>query len=112
MKSLPEDNGLFMPEFIPTLPKEFFTNLESSSFTEIAFEVAKQYLSPDLSLEEIKNITDDAINFPVPLVELEKGTFLLELFHGPTLAFKDVGARFMSRTMALLNKNQSNKLTI
>lgn len=112
MKSLPEDNGLFMPEFIPTLPKEFFNNLESSSFTEIAFEVAKQYLSPDLSLEEIKNITDDAINFPVPLVELEKGTFFLELFHGPTLAFKDVGARFMSRTMALLNKNQSKKLTI
>jgi threonine synthase len=112
MKSLPEDNGLFMPETIPTLSPEFFNNIERSSFSEIAFEVAKQYLSPDLSLEEIRKITDDAINFPVPLVELDKGTFMLELFHGPTLAFKDVGARFMSRTMALLNKNQSKKLTI
>ena len=112
MKSLPEDNGLFMPETIPALSPEFFENIERSSFSEIAFEVAKQYLSPDLSLKEIREITDDAINFPVPLVELEKGTFMLELFHGPTLAFKDVGARFMSRTMALLNKNQSKKLTI
>ena len=112
MKSLPEDNGLFMPETIPALSPEFFNNIERSSFSEIAFEVAKQYLSPDLSLEEIRTITDDAINFPVPLVALEEGTFMLELFHGPTLAFKDVGARFMSRTMALLNKNQSKKLTI
>ena len=112
MKSLPEDNGLYMPESIPLLPSSFFDNIQHYSFSEISFEIAKHFLHPDLSLSEIKNITDDAINFPVPLVHLDEQTFVLELFHGPTLAFKDVGARFMSRTMALLNKNQNKKLTI
>ena len=112
MKSLPDDNGLYMPETIPVLPTSFFENIQHYSFSEIGFEVAKHFLHPYLSLAEIKNITDDAINFPVPLVELDENTFILELFHGPTLAFKDVGARFMSRTMALLNKNQDKKLTI
>ena len=112
MKSLPEDNGLYMPESIPALPSSFFENIQHYSFSEIGFEIAKHFLHPDLSLSEIKNITDDAINFPVPLVELDEQTYILELFHGPTLAFKDVGARFMSRTMALLNKNQDKKLTI
>lgn len=112
MKSLPEDNGLYMPESIPVLPSSFFENIQHYSFSEIGFEIAKHFLHPDLSLSEIKNITDDAISFPVPLVELDEQTYILELFHGPTLAFKDVGARFMSRTMALLNKNQDKKLTI
>jgi len=112
MKSLPEDNGLYMPESIPVLPTSFFENIQHYSFAEIGFEIAKHFLHPDLSLSEIKNITDDAINFPVPLVQLEEQAFILELFHGPTLAFKDVGARFMSRTMALLNKNADKKLTI
>lgn len=112
MKSLPEDNGLYMPESVPVLPSSFFENIQHYSFSEIGFEIAKHFLHPDLSLSEIKNITDDAINFPVPLVELDEQTSILELFHGPTLAFKDVGARFMSRTMALLNKNQDKKLTI
>ncbi len=112
MKSLPEDNGLYMPESIPALPHSFFENIQHYSFAEIGFEIAKRFLHPDLSLSEIKNITDDAINFPVPIVQLDDQTFILELFHGPTLAFKDVGARFMSRTMALLNKNENKKLTI
>lgn len=112
MKSLPEDNGLYMPESIPVLPASFFENIQHYSFSEIGFEIAKHFLHPDLSLSEIKNITDDAINFPVQLGELDEQTYILELFHGPTLAFKDVGARFMSRTMALLNKNQDKKLTI
>ena len=112
MKSLPEDNGLYMPESIPVLPHSFFENIQHYSFAEIGFEIAKHFLHPDLSLSEIKNITDDAINFSVPLVQLDNQTFILELFHGPTLAFKDVGARFMSRTMALLNKNENKKLTI
>ena len=112
MKSLPEDNGLYMPESIPVLPHSFFENIQHYTFAEIGFEIAKHFLHPDLSLSEIKNITDDAINFPVPLVQLDDQTFILELFHGPTLAFKDVGARFMSRTMALLNKNENKKLTI
>ena len=112
MKSLPEDNGLYVPESIPALPHSFFENIQHYSFAEIGFEIAKRFLHPDLSLSEIKNITDDAINFPVPIVQLDDQTFILELFHGPTLAFKDVGARFMSRTMALLNKNENKKLTI
>ena len=112
MKSLPEDNGLYMPDSIPVLPHSFFENIQHYTFAEIGFEIAKHFLHPDLSLSEIKNITDDAINFPVPLVQLDDQTFILELFHGPTLAFKDVGARFMSRTMALLNKNENKKLTI
>jgi threonine synthase len=112
MDSLPPDNGLYMPEYIPNLPDGFFKNIEGSSFAEIAYEIAVPFLSPDLSLTEIRTITDDAINFPVPLKKLRDNTFILELFHGPTLAFKDVGARFMARTMAFLNRNENSKLTI
>lgn len=112
LKSLPEDNGLFMPETIPVLPEAFWKNISSMHFADIAVEVARLYLQDDIDDKDIVELTRDAINFPVPVVELEKDTYVLELFHGPTLAFKDVGARFMARVMALLNKGEKKKLTI
>lgn len=112
LKGLPDDNGLFMPVRIPVLPEKFWKNISSLHIDEIANEVASLYLSDDLPADVIRKITSEAMNFPVPLVKLNGNTFFLELFHGPTLAFKDVGARFMARTMALLNRDENKKLTI
>ena len=112
LKGLPDDNGLFMPERIPVLPEEFWKSISTLSIDEIANEVASLYLGDDLPAETIRKITSEAMNFPIPLVKLNGNTFCLELFHGPTLAFKDVGARFMARTMALLNRDEDKKLTI
>ncbi|MBK9525535.1 MAG: threonine synthase [Bacteroidetes bacterium] len=112
LKGLPADNGLFMPERIPLLPESFWKNISDYSFGEIADTVASMYLSEDMPVETIRQITHEAMNFPVPLVQLDQHTHILELFHGPTLAFKDIGARFMARVMAWLNRNANEKLTI
>lgn len=112
LKGLPADNGLFMPERIPLLPEAFWKNISDYSFAEIADTVASLYLSEDMPVEIIEQITREAMNFQVPVVQLDQQTHILELFHGPTLAFKDVGARFMARVMAWLNRNENEKLTI
>lgn len=112
LKGLPEDNGLFMPEFIPQLPESFWKNIGAFSIGEIANEVASLFLEGDIPKNKIEELTLDAMNFPVPLVGLDERTSVLELFHGPTLAFKDVGARFMARVMSWLNRNENSKLTI
>lgn len=110
--SLPADNGLYMPVDIPVLPKEFITNLPGYSFQEIAFEIARNLIGDDIPSEELKRIIEEAINFDAPLVALEDGTFVLELFHGPSLAFKDFGARFMSRVMAYFADQQDQVLDV
>ena len=107
LNGLAEDEGLFMPTKIPKMKKEFFENIEKLSFQEIAFEVAKQLLSKDISAKKLKQIIDEAINFDAPLVKLEENIYCLELFHGPTLAFKDFGARFMSRLISYFNKKET-----
>ena len=107
LNGLAEDEGLFMPTKIPKMKKEFFENIEKLSFQEIAFEAAKQLLSEDISVKKLKQIIDEAINFDTPLVKLEENIYCLELFHGPTLAFKDFGARFMSRLISYFNKKES-----
>lgn len=112
LKGLPEDNGLFMPEFIPQLPAKFINELRNKSFQEIAFEVAKVFLNDDVPEAEIKRIVEAAISFEAPLVKLDDKTFILELFHGPTLAFKDFGARFMAQLMSYLIRDQQKKITI
>lgn len=110
--SLPADNGLYMPVDIPVLPKEFIANLPEYSFQEIAFEIARNLIGDDIPSGELKRIIEEAINFDAPLVALEDGTFVLELFHGPSLAFKDFGARFMSRVMAYFADQQDQVLDV
>ena len=99
IKGLPRDKGLFFPEHVPVLPPSFFEALPDKTLPEIAFEVLKDYTAPDLSPAELHAICEEVFTFPIPLLQVEKGIFALELFHGPTCAFKDVGARFMSRCL-------------
>lgn len=112
LSGLAPDGGLFMPENIPVLPKDFFETLNLMTFREIAFEVVQPFLAADVPEFALKKMIEDAFNFDVPLVQLEENIFVLELFHGPTLAFKDFGARFMARLMAFLNQNTDKELTI
>jgi threonine synthase len=98
--SMPQDKGLYMPVEIPALPKEFLAKLDQYTLPEIAFTVAKHLLVGAIPDDDLKALIDDAINFEAPVVELEEDIYVLELFHGPSLAFKDFGARFMSRVMA------------
>ncbi len=112
LQSLPPDNGLYMPLEIPKLSDNFLNNLSSMSFQDIAYEVTRHYLSDDFSGAEIIDIVVAAINFPAPMVTLREGLHVLELWHGPSLAFKDFGARFMATVMGRLVENEREKLTI
>ena len=108
-RGLPPDNGLYMPHVIPKMPDSFFENIDKMSITDIAFEVSKALLSDDISEDDLKMIVERAIDFDAPLVEIEKNTFILELFHGPSMAFKDFGARFMASLMSyFLQKSQKD----
>lgn len=111
-KGLPEDNGLYMPEFIPQLPDNFINNLKNHSFQSIAFEVAKSMIGDSIPESDLKNIVESAIDFPAPVVRLDDDTHILELFHGPSLAFKDFGARFMAQLMSYFNRNDDKELVI
>ena len=100
---LAPDGGLYMPDELPKLPKAFFRNISEMSLTEIAFVVCDTLFGDVLSSSVIKKIVDDAISFPVPLKRLEANRYVLELFHGPTMSFKDLGARFMAGLLAHLD---------
>ncbi|MBK8363733.1 MAG: threonine synthase [Bacteroidetes bacterium] len=110
--SLPPDNGLFMPEKIRQLRPEFLLNLKNENVASIGYEIAKTLLGDDIPDDILKKICDEAFNFPVNVVNVQKDTYVCELFHGPTLAFKDFGARFMSRIMSYLNRKHTTPLTI
>ena len=110
-KGLADDNGLFVPEFIPTLPADFFATIETRSLKEIAFEVMHPFMSDVLSDEEIKHICNDTFTFDIPLKKIMNNTYALELFHGPTAAFKDVGARFLANCYEVMG-NAKNKSLI
>ena len=99
VKGLAEDRGLYMPEEIKKLPKEFFDNIENYSFQEIACVVADAFFGEDVNAEDLKKIVCETLSFETPLAQVEDNIYSLELFHGPTLAFKDVGARFMARLL-------------
>jgi threonine synthase len=111
-KGLPDDNGLYMPEFIPKLPASFFENIKDYSLQEIAFEVTKNLFQGAIPDEDIKMIVNKAIDFPAPLVKLDDETHILELTHGPSLAFKDFGARFMAQLMSYFNQGNDKELVI
>ena len=109
---LAPDQGLYMPDEIPVLPKEFFDQLPKMTFKEIGYEVIGTLFREDLSEVQIKELVDHTLAFDAPLVEVEDGIFSLELFHGPTLAFKDFGARFCSRLMSILMEGESRKVRV
>jgi threonine synthase len=110
--SMPQDKGLYMPVVIPQLDPEFIQNIEKYSLPEIAYQVASTLLKDEIPAEDLKALIDDAINFEAPAVKLDDKTFVLELFHGPSLAFKDFGARFMSRVMAYFLKDGEQLLDV
>jgi threonine synthase len=112
MKGLPEDNGLYMPETIPQLPESFFTALRQMKLPDIGYEVSKALFQGEIPDSELRNIVTKALTFPAPLVKLNESTYILELFHGPSLAFKDFGARFMAQLMSYFNRNEDKELTI
>lgn len=99
VKGLAEDKGLYMPERIKPLPQSFFDNIENLSFQEIAYTVADAFFGEDVDAESLKAIVYDTLQFDCPCVKVTDSIYSLELFHGPTLAFKDVGARFMARLL-------------
>lgn len=110
---LAPDKGLYFPEEISQLPSSFFDKIETFSNVEIAFEAIKQFVGNEIPENELKSILAETLNFEFPLTQIEENIFSLELYHGPTMAFKDVGARFMARCLAYFNKkNPSQKNTI
>ncbi|MCQ2206619.1 MAG: threonine synthase [Paludibacteraceae bacterium] len=109
VKGLAADKGLFMPKQIKRLPDSFFENIQNLSFQEIAFEVAKAFFGEDVEETALKQIVYDTLSFDVPLVHVNDNIYSLELFHGPTLAFKDVGGRFMSRLLGYFIRKQGQK---
>jgi len=110
--SMPQDKGLYMPVSIPRLDDKFISHLDEYSLPEIAFHVANHLLGDSIPADDLKAIIYDAINFYAPIVELEKEVYVLELFHGPSLAFKDFGARFMSRVMSYFLQEGEKQLDV
>lgn len=112
MKGLPDDNGLFMPYHIPKLESSFLKNLKDYSFPEIAFTISKTLFKGFIPDSELQKIINKSITFPAPVVKLNNQQYILELFHGPSLAFKDFGARFMAQLMGYFNKEEEKELVI
>lgn len=110
VKGLAADRGLYMPENIKHLPESFFNNIQDMSFQEIAFELAKAFFGEDVEETALKNIVYDTLSFDCPVVKVEENIWSLELFHGPTLAFKDVGARFMARLLGYFISKEKQQL--
>ena len=107
VKGLAEDKGLFMPDSIKTLPQTFFDTIETLSFQEIAYTVADAFFGEDVEAEALKKIVYETLNFDTPIVPVTDNIYSLELYHGPTLAFKDVGGRFMSRLLGYFIQKQA-----
>jgi threonine synthase len=99
VKGLAEDRGLYMPEAIKLLPKVFFDNIQEMNFQQIAYNVASAFFGEDVDLDALQDIVYDTLSFDCPVKQVKENIYALELFHGPTLAFKDVGARFMARLL-------------
>jgi len=112
IKGQAADRGLYFPEMIPPVSREWLINIENYSNEEIAFHIIEPYVGNTIPKSKLYDIVKETVNFPIPLVELNETIFSLELFHGPTLAFKDVGARFMSRCLGYFVKDNSPKITV
>jgi len=108
IKGLAPDKGLYFPESITPLPQSFWDIFDDLSYSEIAFTAIKQFVSPEIPEATLKTIVEETLSFDFPIVKLNDNISTLELFHGPTMAFKDVGARFMARCLGYFNKNNTN----
>ena len=109
VKGLASDKGLYMPERIKLLPQAFYDHIEDLSFQEIAYRVADAFFGEDVPSETLKQIVYDTLSFDVPVVKVKDNIYSLELFHGPTLAFKDVGARFMARLLGYFIRKEGKE---
>ena len=109
VRGLAPDKGLYMPEMIKPLPEEFFAHIEELSFQEIAYQVADAFFGEDVPADTLKQIVYDTLSFDVPAVKVNDSIYSLELFHGPTLAFKDVGARFMARLLGYFIRQEGQQ---
>ena len=109
VKGLASDKGLFMPWTIKPLSQDFYDNIDRMSFQEIAYHVADAFFGEDVPADTLKQIVYDTLNFDVPLVKVKENIYSLELFHGPTLAFKDVGGRFMARLLGYFIRKEGKK---
>jgi threonine synthase len=112
VKGLAPDKGLYFPESITPLDASFFKTIEDKTNAEIAFESIKQFILPEIPEAVLKTIVEETLNFEFPVVEINENISALELFHGPTMAFKDVGARFMARCLGYFNKSNTNEVTV
>ncbi len=112
VRGLAPDRGLYMPERLNKLSKEFFDNIDKMTFQEMSFEVAKAFFGEDIPADDLKKIVYDTLAFPTPVVKVDDNIYSLELFHGPTLAFKDVGARFMARLLGYFNKEEKQLVNV
>ena len=110
MQSLAPDKGLYMPEVIPVLDKDFIENIENYSFQEIAYTVSKKLIGDYIPDADLQNIVKSAIDFPAPVHMLSENIGALELWHGPSLAFKDFGARFMAALMSYFIKIENQNI--
>lgn len=109
VKGLAGDRGLYMPEKIKRLPREFYDNIADMSFHEIAIKVADAFFGEDIESKALEEIVRDTLSFDCPVVRVTDSIYSLELFHGPTLAFKDVGARFMARLLQYFIKKENKR---
>jgi len=112
VRGLAPDKGLYFPESITPLPKSFFDTIETLTNEVIAYEAIKQFASPDVPAKVLRTIIEETLSFDFPVVQFNENISTLELFHGPTLAFKDVGARFMARCLGYFNQNNDREVTV
>ncbi len=112
IKGLAPDRGLYFPESITPLPASFFENIENLDKVEIAYQAIRQFVGDEIPEKELKEILKDVLDFDFPVIDVKENIGTLELFHGPTMAFKDVGARFMARCLGYFNRNNENHVTV
>ena len=112
IKGIAPDKGLYFPESIHKIDRKIIENIEDYSNHELAYELIKQFVGDAIPETDLKSIIEDTLNFDFPIVPIEKDIYSLELFHGPTMAFKDVGGRFMARCLSYFNKKQTTEVTV
>jgi threonine synthase len=111
-RGLAPNKGLFVPEHYITLPKSFWDNLYGMSLQEIGYQVGRQYVGDEIPDADFRALCEDVLSFDIPLVNVKDNIYSLELFHGPTCAFKDVGARFMARCLGYFSRQRNEKTVI
>ena len=112
IRGIAPDKGLYFPSEIKPIDKEIIENIDAYSYVELAYALIQQFVGDEIPEVELKNIIQDTLSFEFPLVAIEKDIYSLELYHGPTMAFKDVGGRFMARCLSYFNREQHNEVTV